>query len=857
MIFSILTMTCFVAFAATDNYQRLPLKESDKPAIPPMADRYPIALDVYNYPSAGQTVPATGEALNFGLVTVIVDGVNLNNTLTEWDDVNRPRPALLRVPYTCVDPNSNQCNQAAAQAGYIDKTFVEMTGIFEAMGFDMVYQHKINNVEVRKITATRDKLKVEAWVGSRIAFLYMYDKLVKVVELEYAPFVTMEGRTMILLSFVADTLAARIDWENATKTATVTTRTNYFYDYPDHNIYTSDSFDYNAAPRYPAPNLAAVLDYFKSNPETYDIPFENHDTAGFGMFPQTGHYGDEKAHIRSEEVYGPFVLSGRRQTDSMMKSLYLTLPENIRRDYAFILPDRIAQNPEAYINYISSKQKAVVIGSFGGVGQATSYNDPKYDRVEIRHNRELFKLRATLSLLDALNVPAETVLYAMGDTTTTFGNTVRDDLEAELLSIMGDFNITPPTPALAWGADDMIAIAFARLLPQMKVYIEISNPSARHHFDGLRKSDEILREKLPTMGLVEVSDPAQADLELYVFTREPGIEQAMDAANQYACADSASCNGIKQFRFFYREPNDLDTYRSNGTPKSTCEKLPGIGPLSPGQWQAFAPYLSDSCNLSDGTPSNKTWPRIDPTKVLNAQRAFDQAFANKIANLSETRRKKTIIADARIPNGSWDNIAVPKNHTDYLVYSGWGTFANNLGMATAIGKVLKHARYNVTHTFDIEMTIERMYLEAVAHDVFANGYYHGQKLQKDSFAYKLAKLGITFNHHSGYNSLAETSQVFGQLTPHVSAAMLDHFSGSGLFQSGTQPFKFTAQFWRTYESEVHLWGDRWNNALFTPGVYRMIDNNNGNWYLNPVFRQTSYPNTEITYVDLEYLENEF
>lgn len=850
-ILTMLTIFSFVAFAATDNYQRLPLDPATKPAIPPMSARYPIALDVYNYPTATKTVPNAGEALNYGVVTVVLDGVNLNQTLTQWDDVNRPRPALLRVPYTCVDPNSNQCNQTAAQNGFIDKTFVEMGGIFDAMGFNLVYQHNINGVEVRKITATRDKLKVEAWVGSRYAFMYMYDKLVKIIELEYAPFVTMEGRTMVLLSFVADTLAAKIEWDNATKTATVTTRVNYFYDYPDHNIYTSDSFDYDNAPRYPAANQQAAIDYFKSNPETYNIPFENHDTAGFGMFPQTGHYADELAHVRSEDVYAPFVLSGRRQTDSMMKTLYLTLPENIRRDYAFILPDRIAQNPEAYIDYISSKQKAVVIGSFGGVGQATSYSDAKYARVKIRHNRELFKLRATLALLDALNVPAETVLYAMGDTTTNFGNTVRDDLETELLNIMGDFGITPPSPALAWGADDMIAIAFASLLPQMKVYIEISNPDARHHFDGLRKSREILNEKLPTMGLVEVNDPAQADLELYVFTREPGIEQAMEAAEAYGCADSAACNGIKQFRFFYREPNDLDGYHSGLSTADKCAKYPGIGPLVPGQYNAFLPYIKTDYTL------NQTWPRIDSTKVLTAQRNFDLPFANKIANLSEARRKKTIIADARIPNGSWDDVAVPKNQTDYLVYSGWGTFANNLGMAMAIGKVLKHARYNVSHSFDIEKTIERMYLEAVAHDVFANGYYHGQKTQKDSFAYKLAKAGITFNHHSGYNTLATTGSVFAQLSPHVSQAMINHFAGSGLFQSGTQPFKFTAQFWRTYESEVHLWGDRWNNALFTPGVFRIINNNNGNWYLNPVFRASSYPNTDITDVDLEYLETEF
>jgi hypothetical protein len=50
--------------------------------------------------------------------------------------------------------------------------------------------------------------------------------------------------------------------------------------------------------------------------------------------------------------------------------------------------------------------------------------------------------------------------------------------------------------------------------------------------------------------------------------------------------------------------------------------------------------------------------------------------------------------------------------------------------------------------------------------------------------------------------------------------MITHYTGTSSIPAGySQPFKFTAQFWRTFESEVHMWPFAAGESL-VPDMYR-------------------------------------
>jgi hypothetical protein len=523
-------------------------------------------------------------------------------------------------------------------------------------------------------------------------------------------------------------------------------------------------------------STADVVAEMQSHLEIFGLPFDNHDIASPGMFSLTG--GNLKDFTRSEAVLPPFVMSGRRQTDQMVRTLYAMLPQNLRDSTAFVLPDRLAQNPEAYLPYLRSKQQVVLIGSFKGARSITSASDPLYQALVTRHQRELFKLRTSLALMNSLNLPVVGVLYGMGDSKTTFANGIRSQLQERMnrsISAAGyGALVSNGSSKLTWGADELPAIAFAKQLPTYKAYVHASNPAALHIWDAMADTTTVLNEKLPSIGLTRVNTVAEADIEVYILNREPNI------GSKILNADAS--------------PENCPTSLAN----VVCKNGKRV-------------YSDDPRFADRAYTGNRPAFSADNT----AQAQHDQQFMNLLASIPAARRAKAVIIDARVPNGAWNKVGAP-TQTDWLTYSAWGTFANNIGLALAQAKVLHHARV-ANLPVNVPANSRRLLLEAVAHDVYANGYYEGQKDSLDtnhqSFSEKVSAAGISFLHQGGYTA-DQTYTVFSVLNQHVNNAMRAHFS----LPTGTR-VQVSAQFWRTFETEVHLYPVA-SGELLIPGLYR-------------------------------------
>ncbi|MEM9553413.1 MAG: DUF4127 family protein [Acidobacteriota bacterium] len=496
----------------------------------------------------------------------------------------------------------------------------------------------------------------------------------------------------------------------------------------------TDTADLTASP---ALSSSQVVDLFESNGEIFGVPLENNDLVSAGLYSPNGANdgnGNGGNYLRSEDPLPPFVLSGRRQTDTLVRTAYLLLPASVRQSTAFLWADKVAQDPEAYIPYIQKKSQAVVLGTFMGPGGIKVVGDAKNQAVLLRQEREFFKLRTTLALLDSLNVPVSEIFYSIGDTVKLPGATQTElDANAEMdriaavaqvrfdriLDAAGYGALKRP---LSFGGDELAQVAFADALGvTYDAYVVIQDPTAKPRYDGGRTVEQIVTAKLAEVGLNRVGSPTGADLEIYILSRQAGDEAMNTAA--------------------------------------------------------------------------------------------DQSFMATVNGLSASRRAKSVVIDARINNGALDTVGVP-TACDYLTWTGWGTGGNNIGFGLAQAKILKYANSPVN--------AKRLMLEAIAHDVYANGYEQAQRGPLKSQIQ--SSCGVAFNHHPGYTEeqADDVYCIFNKVTEFVSSKMLAKFpSGSCIPTGYSQPFKFTAQMWRTFESEVHMWPTVTTaGEIFAPGVYR-------------------------------------
>jgi len=735
------------------------------------------------------------------------------------------------------------------------RVFVEMAALYNALGLGITFEPS----PVYRLTGTKGALKVVTCLGTRTAYKSLFGLNAGTIAMSAAAFIAQEhGKTLVPAAFIADAAGAQVGYDNTTRTVTITSGRAWFFDWngssgtyiqytdlrylgPDGGMYTcaaGSTFDLKtkycvqalstgtyargpfpalyrhrcqalgfpdcATDSWRADRLLQVIDtagltsmttrevlaLMRSNPEVHGVPYENNDIVSAGLYSPTGSALAD--YQRSDDPMPPFVMSARRQTDSMVRQLYLLLPSTVRTTYAFLHPDRVAQTPDAYLPYIQKKRKAYVVGTFMGLGGMTSTSDAKYRAVVLRHERELFKLRTTLALLNAMGITVEGVLYSLGDTleSNPVIESTRTELQQRYERILAAAGYATLAKPISFGGDELMPVAFARALgTPYPVYVRISNPGMQHRYDGLRTTRTLVDQKLPEVGLTEVTSRASAAFEVHVLTREAGVGQKI--------ATSASrCDG--------------------GT------------------------YTLDDWLYSGDSTGGGFRCQVDRT----AQASHDAAFMSTFNTYTAADRQRSFIVDARVHNGSWNNTAAPKT-CDWLGYSGWGTGANNLGMSLAIAKLLHHSGNRGGSA-----VAKRQFLEAVAHDVYANGYQDAQRGQLKS---DLAARGVTFNHHPGYRNPDEVFKVFSYLTEFASGRMATHFSGTHCIPTGSpQPFKFTAQFWRTFESEVHLWPFAAGEAL-VPGTSRTGTVPGATQPMWQVLDPNGRGATTVTRVDLPYL----
>lgn len=455
--------------------------------------------------------------------------------------------------------------------------------------------------------------------------------------------------------------------------------------------------------------VAKILQEIKlSQFKVYHRPTEQ-DKAGLGIFPLNGLDG------RSEHIYPAYILGPRRQVDSLIRQLNALLPVN---DTAFIIAERLVQYPEDYLATLSKFDKAVLIQSFVGIDHSTS------DKLVPRHEKELWRIEQSIRLLQATNLSISALVCAMGDSPSSVAIKVRNKIQERLDQLLDKYHLSALKKPITWGADELVAMAMAQTLPQTKVRIQVANNDTKLHYDANRQPWEVIREKLPAIGLIETEN--DWDFEVAVLTRRQG----------------GSTN-------FYQK---------------------------------------------------------DDTE----QAKLDAQFLSEYKNYSPEQRRKLVIVDGRLFNGAWNAQSVLP-YDDLLAFGSWGTFGNCFGSTLAAAKIIFYAKNPAAQ--------KQLYLEAIAHDVFANGYQEVQRPEEPkSFCNQLKnQTGITFNHYDGYDNPTTVRKVFEVLNRRINARMQEHFAG--LASVNNRVFRFTPQLWRTFESEVHIW-PRLPEEIHKVGIYR-------------------------------------
>ncbi len=95
------------------------------------------------------------------------------------------------------------------------RTLVPIRAVVEAI------EGKIEwNDKERKVTITKENIKIELWIGKTIALVN--GKEVKIDPEKPVTPMIVSGRTFLPLRFVAENLGFKVDWEASTQTITLT-----------------------------------------------------------------------------------------------------------------------------------------------------------------------------------------------------------------------------------------------------------------------------------------------------------------------------------------------------------------------------------------------------------------------------------------------------------------------------------------------------------------------------------------------------------------------------------------------------------------------------------------------------------
>lgn len=228
--------------------------------------------------------------------------------------------------------------------------------------------------------------------------------------------------------------------------------------------------------------------------------------------------------------------------------------------------------------------------------------------------------------------------------------------------------------------------------------------------------------------------------------------------------------------------NAGDIYRDK------CEEV-GLIPLAPAE-KPKADILLHAVTLSRNTKVASVMKSgISPQEDQEA----NQKFSSSLAELSEGDARKSVVMDIRVPNGVLDSKVLPPR-CDFLAFGGWGTMGNTMGHALATAKIL--------HFSKDDQARKQLLMEAISHDVFANGYTEAQT-PGSPFHQRLKSKGISFDHSSGYQrNWTVVKTVFQSLNEHLQTRVSEFFKNTPCLES--RKIIASPQFWRTFESEIHM-----------------------------------------------------
>lgn len=698
---------------------------------------------------------------------------------------SRVQPVILSVPENADQPNGQK----------VSKAFVEAAGIFNALNYELSWdgaQQRI--VANRDINGQKDTFIM--YLGSRNVYVYKNDNLVKSFKATAAPFVATSGtynydRTMVPLTLIGKASGASVDWDiTSCKESGISgcvTGQDSFGNYrATLDAYQRGQDYYGFTPSTKPDNWLEVVQWFKANPETYDVPFENHDMSGLGMYPANGGLASGEDYQLSEPDYLPFVMSARRQTDQAVRVLYELLPQQARDNVLYIMPDRVAKNPKKYADYLrmminrpgNDNLKLYVLGSFMGTRRIDSVNHMYYQPTMLRHARELFKLKNTLLLVSQMGFKKDNIniIYSMGDSLTDFAQTVKNNLQKRVDKIADAAGVS--RFKISMGADEVAHLAFANALPEQKVYVGLyHNFNVKHPYDGDKLTKTIIAEKFAEMNLVPVYDENQrldADFEVYIYNRHPDTFSKIDNACEF---DIPDCNAKAAEARALQDKTDTGDVAG-----------------SPHFGKTFREYIGGQIDSS--LAQRPTWSR-------------------------DKTQGRMVVLDMRAPNGAWNIKSLPYSAAKLLQYSGWGTMANSLGMAVSSAKILTHkAKGSELDQAIAVANARRMTIEAIVQDNFVIGYQFGQRPGTStlpSLRDRLTNNGIVYSNYQSYQTEAQLKKAFGIVNSHANNLMQTY---KNLLNSPVDyTVHITPQFWRHFEQEVHLTPVK-QHEIFASGVLR-------------------------------------
>jgi Protein of unknown function (DUF4127)/Copper amine oxidase N-terminal domain len=739
-----------------------------------------------------------------------------------------------------------------------NRTYVEMAAIFRALDVSVGYE----SVPVGRITATRNDLKLTMFIG-----YFWGDKTLRGIPASYfrmdaAPFLAKNGSTslnkiVVPASFVASATGAEVAFNGnvSPKRVDITRGRTYFFDWNgSRGTYiqytdTRNQMTLGCPAGFADKPVGSVGGRWCKNDgsnEAFLVPTGtmrnaclaagqsaaicdggryNADLAaswrGAGLCTVGAAFDDEaQACVEAGSVLGPFPSAYRDRCAAMGLGSLCSTNRWRKADFLAVLDTAdvatplsqsaatalLTSNPELY-GVTNEQNEIVSAGLYSRDGSKRSdfqRSEAALPPFVLSARRQTDQMARTAYLLLPASVRQTTAFVFVDRLAQSPEIYIPYLAKKQRVILIGTFMGLGGIKARDDAKHNALKIRHARELFKLRASVALVKSM------GLQVTDVLW-----SIGDTHTDDPALQSLYTELATTlQSRYDRIMDAAGLAAIKRRLSYGGdelalvafaqaagapIKAY-VEYTDPNAKPRYDGGATAA-----------------QLVASKFAEAGVTVTATPADAAFEfyvisRPPETTENLASLAVETQMAQRIQALPAARRAKAYIVDMRYPNGAVNADMVPPS-CDYLGFSGWGTGANAIGTAVGTAKLL-----TLNGNRD---AAKRLLLEAVAFDVFANGYKEAQRGElRARVNAKLAPLGLGYNHHPGYAEAQADSvfDVFKIENAFVNERMKARFGASGCLPAVASPIRITAQFWRHFEAESHLIGQA--DGFFVPGLYR-------------------------------------